>query len=411
MSLHAALVWSARLLPVLTLVTTALALGGFLPWILPGLSLVAGLFLLGRTSHRVSAALTSTFGNATGLRAQRQMLERIAATAFESPLLDDLRERAAGGAGALSRLERALSLIEGRGSLMHAIANAVALWDVHAVVHLEHWRRRDGVTLRDRLAALGIVESLAALATLAHDNPSWIFPTIDPDANCLTAIAIGHPLLPSATRVANDVTVGPPGTLLLVTGSNMSGKSTLLRAIGLNVVLAHAGAPVCASSLVLPDVDLHTSIRLADSLERGMSLFMAELQRLKTIVDAARSEPRERLLLYLLDEILHGTNSAERRIAARAVLGHLVRAGAIGVVTTHDLGLAAEGELAKASVPVHFSEQIGDGGSAAMTFDYKLRTGIATTTNALRLLELVGLSGDDTGIAAPSLRSSREARD
>ena len=168
----------------------------------------------------------------------------------------------------------------------------------------------------------------------------------------------------------------------------MSGKSTLLRAIGLNVVLAQAGAPVCAASLTMPIVDLHTSIRLADSLERGVSLFMAELQRLKDIVDAARDARAGRPLLYLLDEILHGTNSAERRIAARAVIGHLVHAGAIGAVTTHDLGLAADGELAKAVVTVNFTEQVEDG---AMSFDYRLRPGLATSTNALRLLKLVGL--------------------
>jgi DNA mismatch repair ATPase MutS len=230
---------------------------------------------------------------------------------------------------------------------------------------------------------------------LAHDNPAWRFPELDEHADRLTAVALGHPLLPAATRVANDVTVGPPGTLLLVTGSNMSGKSTLLRAIGLNVVLAQAGAPVCAERLTMPLVEVRTSIRLADSLERGVSLFMAELERLKEIVDAARETARPRPLLYLLDEILHGTNTAERLIAARAVLGHLVRAGAIGAVTTHDLTLAADGALAAASHPVHFTEQVTTGNgdvASAMTFDYRLRPGLATSTNALKLLALVGLA-------------------
>ena len=391
-ALQSSMIWAARLVPLATLATTALAFAGRLPWMIPGLSFVVGLFILGRSHSALEASVTSVFLNATGLRGQRQMLERVAVAPATAPLLVALRDRAAGGSGALLRLERALSLIEGRGSLMHGIANAVALWDLHAVAHLEQWRRHDGAALRRRLGALGEVEALAALATLAHDNPAWRFPTFEPGAGRLTATALGHPMLPAATRIANDVTVGPPGTVLLVTGSNMSGKSTLLRSIGLNVVLAHAGAPVCAAGLTLPEIDLHTSIRLADSLERGVSLFMAELQRLKQIVDAARTEPRSRLLLYLLDEILHGTNSAERRIAARAVLGHLLHAGAVGVVTTHDLGLAAEGELAAASVPVHFTEHVGAGdGTPAMTFDYRLRPGLATSTNALRLLALVGL--------------------
>ncbi|HKN64783.1 MAG TPA: hypothetical protein VJW73_00815, partial [Gemmatimonadaceae bacterium] len=196
---------------------------------------------------------------------------------------------------------------------------------------------------------------------------------------------------------------------LLVTGSNMSGKSTLLRAIGLNVVLAQAGGPVCARSLTMPLVELRTSIRLADSLERGVSLFMAELERLKAIVDAAHARNGGRPLLYLLDEILHGTNTAERLIAARAVLVHLVRAGAIGAVTTHDLTLAADGALATAARPVHFTEQVSGGagdGAGGMSFDYKLRPGLATSTNALKLLALIGLTLPEDA-AEPSTTSAR----
>jgi MutS-like protein len=394
----ASAVWGARVIPFITIVTAVLAFLHRLPWLVPAISLAAGILLLTRARNALETTLSEIFGHATGLRGQRAMLERIAAARFDAPSLVELRAQSAGGADALQQLEHALSLVEGRGSLMHGLANAIVLWDVHAVGRLDRWRSRHGTRLRGQLAALGSVEAIAALATLAHDNPGWMFPAIDTGADRVAALALAHPLIPSSTRVANDVTVGPPGTLLLVTGSNMSGKSTLLRAIGLNVVLAQAGAPVCASALAMPFVALHTSIRLADSLERGMSLFMAELQRLKDIVDAARAEPRDRPLLYLLDEILHGTNSAERRIAARAVLGHLVRAGAIGAVTTHDLALAAEGELAKVSIPVHFTEQIGDGnGAAPMTFDYRLRPGLATSTNALRLLALVGLGEGVTG--------------
>jgi hypothetical protein len=390
-------VWAARIIPIVTLGTAVLAFLRWLPWTTPGLSLAAGVFLLGLHRSRVDTGITSVLAHASGLRAQRQMLDHVATTPLESPLLRQLRERTRGGAEALGSLERTLWLAEGRRSLMHAIVNPIVLWDVHALARLDGWRERSGRSLRDRLAALGAVEALAALGTLAHDNPAWRFPAIDPTAACLTATALGHPLLPRVTRVGNDVTVGPPGTLLLVTGSNMSGKSTLLRAIGLNVVLAQAGAPVCAGGLTMPLVELRTSIRLADSLERGVSLFMAELERLKEIVDAARVPGRTRPLLYLLDEILHGTNTAERVIAARAVLGHLVRAGAIGAVTTHDLTLAADGALATASRAVHFTEHVTQGngdGAPAMTFDYRLRPGLATSTNALRLLALVGL-GDD----------------
>jgi DNA mismatch repair ATPase MutS len=338
------------------------------------------------------------------------MLDVLAAARFASPLLQREQSSATRGALGLRALERCLSLLEGQGSLVHAILASLVLWDVHALAWLDRWRTRYGRSLRPSLDALGKVEALAALGTLAHDNPAWPFPALDPGAGCLTATMLAHPLIAPVIRVGNDVTVGPPGTLLLVTGSNMSGKSTLLRAIGLNVVLAQAGAPVCAGSLTTPLVELRTSIRLADSLERGVSLFMAELERLKQIVDTARTPSRARPLLYLLDEILHGTNTAERLIAARAVLVHLVSAGAVGAVTTHDLTLAADGALATAARPVHFTEQVsgsaGDG-AAGMSFDYRLRPGLATSTNALKLLALVGLSLPDTAETSPARSMTR----
>jgi DNA mismatch repair ATPase MutS len=175
----------------------------------------------------------------------------------------------------------------------------------------------------------------------------------------------------------------------LVSGSNMSGKSTLLRAIGLNAVLAQAGSCACAARLRMPVCDLQTSIRVQDSLERGLSYFMAALERLKGVVDAAEHERGPRVLLYLLDEILQGTNSAERAIAVRAVARHLLDAGAIGAMTTHDLTLAGEPPLASAARLVHFTETIGEAG--VMRFDYRLRPGLATSRNALRLMRLIGI--------------------
>jgi DNA mismatch repair ATPase MutS len=189
----------------------------------------------------------------------------------------------------------------------------------------------------------------------------------------------------------NDVEVGPTATILLITGSNMSGKSTLLRAIGLNAVLAQAGAPVCADTFEMPPADLQSSIRVQDSLELGLSYFMAALARLKQIVDAAeRGATPGRVLLYLLDEVLQGTNSVERGIAVRAVVRHLLDARAIGVMTTHDLALADEEPLKSAARLAHFTEQVHADGT--MTFDYRLRPGLATSTNALRLMQLIGIT-------------------
>ncbi len=283
--------------------------------------------------------------------------------------------------------------------MLYFALQLATLWDFHLVHRLERWQRSTGKDVRRWLDALGALAALAALATLAHDNPDWTFPELSDGAPAsFEARALGHPLLPQRVRVANDVTVGPPGTFLLVTGSNMAGKSTLIRAIGLNVVLAQCGGPVCAARLRCSPLDVHSAIRVQDSLERGVSYFMAELQRLKQVVDAARAAPASgRTLLYLLDEILQGTNSAERTIAARRILRYLISAGAIGAITTHDLTLADTESLARSRVDVHFTEQLRDGAAGStMWFDYRLRPGVATSTNALKLLEMVGLPDDAT---------------
>jgi DNA mismatch repair ATPase MutS len=238
------------------------------------------------------------------------------------------------------------------------------------------------------MEALGELDALCALARVRHDNPSWAIPLLE-RTPLLQAEDLGHPLIPDGRRVGNDVEIGPPGTVLLITGSNMSGKSTLLRAVGLNVVLAGCGAPVCASAMRLPPADLQTSIRIQDSLELGLSYFMAALARLKGVVDAAEHERPDRVLLYLLDEILQGTNSVERSVAVRGIARHLLEAGAIGAMTTHDLAIAGEPPLDTSSRLVHFTETVGEGGQ--MSFDYRLRPGLATSRNALRLMKLIGL--------------------
>jgi hypothetical protein len=319
---------------------------------------------------------------------------------LRAPELRRLQGALAGGgvpaALHVRRLQRALDAGELRYSpLAHAMLNVVVAWDLHVLAALDRWRRIAGRDVRGWFAALGELEALAACGTLAHDHPDWTLPELDACAPTLDAEGLGHPLLAPAACVRNDVAVGPPGTVLLVTGSNMAGKSTLLRAIGANAVLAQAGAPACARRLRLPPVQLLTSMRIADSLEGGLSFFMAELVRLKAVVDAARAHPAAGgapRALFLLDEILQGTNSAERQVAARRVLEHLLATGAVGAVSTHDLGLADAPPLRDAAVHVHFRETLaGDPAAPAMTFDYRLRPGPATSANALQLVRLMGL--------------------
>ncbi|MGL5097604.1 MAG: MutS-related protein, partial [Planctomycetia bacterium] len=295
------------------------------------------------------------------------------------------------------RLGRVCDLACLRFSSAFLAIQTVLLWDFQVLAAAERWKRRQRANVRRWFDAVADAEALAALAGLKHDHPAWAFPNVAGGAAAkLQAAGVGHPLLPEADRVCNDVTIGPPGTMLLVTGSNMSGKSTLLRAVGLNALLAQAGGVVCAASWTMTPLVVATSMRISDSLAAGVSLFFAELRRLREIVDLADAvrEPAAggATLLFLLDEILQGTNSAERRICVLHVLGRLIERGAIGAASTHDLELAHHPAVASAVQPFHFRESFATTPAGEiMTFDYRLQPGVATTTNAVKLLELVGL--------------------
>jgi len=360
-------------------------------WLTP---ILLGIILSFVYSVRITKTLELAGCGQRGLARYSAVLEHAVSASASSPRLATLQQRLSSDGASAPDCMRQLNRILGFGdvrkgaAIFHFPIQALTLWDFHVLFALERWRRRNGGRVRDWLAALADMDALAALATARFDNPSWCVPEMS-DQPVVDGDAIGHPLLADAKRVTNDVRVGPRGTVLLVTGSNMSGKSTLLRAIGLNLVLAQAGAVVCASRMRLPPSDLQSSIRIQDSLEAGLSYFMAALARLKGVVDAAEHEREGRVLVYLLDEILQGTNSAERATAVRAVARHLLKAGAIGAMTTHDLTIAAEEPLAEAGRLVHFTEIVDEDGS--MRFDYRLRPGLATSRNALRLMKLIGI--------------------
>lgn len=386
-------------IPCATLGLVAAQLAGAVAhsyWLLPAL---IGWTLTARHAKAITRSFVPLVGRSNTLRHYAHMARLVSETRFTGPALTGLQARLGAEPRPAHAGMRALTTLADCSGLrlspmLYVIVNTLTLWDFHVVHLLERWQQTSGRHAGDWLAALGEFESLSALATVAHDNPDWTFPHLDAGAPAIfDAKGLGHPLLSDDAVVRNDVTVGPAGTILVVTGSNMAGKSTLLRSIGLNLVLSQAGSVVCARKLRHPPATLHTSMRVQDSLARGVSYFMAELERLKSVVDAADAVPQHapRVLVYLLDEILHGTNSAERTIAARHVLTHLALTGAIGAVSTHDLQLVDAPDLAAAARHVHFQESFsGADGAATMTLDYRLRPGKATSSNALKLLEMVG---------------------
>lgn len=307
--------------------------------------------------------------------------------------LGEIQRTLAGGraVSALTQLQRLLDWDAIRYSpLMHYAANAAVAFDAHLADRLDAWHAQHAAAVPEWIDLVAEAQALIALGTHAYENPDWALPTLhDQEAPVLEATGCGHPLIAPATRVANPVALVHPAETLVITGSNMSGKTTYLRAVGLNALLALAGGPVCASAMTLRRVRVRSSVRVEDDLSRGSSLFFAEVTRIRDVVADAERED-EPPVLFLLDEILHGTNAEDRRAATHLVLERLMRSGSTGIITTHDAGVGAG---AGATVRQrHFTDTVSpDGDGVRMTFDYRLREGPATSTNALRILEKLGL--------------------
>ncbi len=287
---------------------------------------------------------------------------------------------------AIAKLRSLVDLINSRHNIFVRIIDAPLMYSVQVAFAAERWRRTHGHAVRKWAATVGELEALLSLAGYSFEHPADPFPEFAEGDAGFEAEKLGHPLLSSAACVRNSVSMGRESRVLLISGSNMSGKSTLLRAVGINTVMAMAGVPVRARRMRLTPLHVGASIRVNDSLQEGSSRFYAEITRLRQIHDLAGGEPP---LLFLLDELLQGTNSKDRRIGGEGIVRALVGRGAIGMVSTHDLALtdiggALDGHLRN----VHFQDELANG---RITFDYKLRDGVVTKSNGLELMRSIGL--------------------
>ncbi len=402
------LLWLSRLTSLSTIAGLLLLLTGFAPLEVSGSILLVSLTINFFLSVFFAGGMHDVFNRISSHQNEIghyvELFDMVGEFESRSPFLMKIQSELTGSGDDVRRHVGNLSWLNWLANirrngilfLAYLLLEFMFLWDAHILDLLENWKSRHGAKAGRWFNALGQWEAMLALSKLHADNPEWVFPAMkDPSAGShqVECCQLGHPLL-DQSRVPNDVTVGPPGTVLLVTGSNMSGKSTLLRSIGVNVTLAQMGSVVCAESMKLSTLRIETSMRIVDSLSDGVSFFMAELKRLKEIVDTAQQQnvPGQKPVMFLLDEILQGTNSRERNIAVSRVVRKLIDENAIGAISTHDLDLATTNALAKACCTVHFSEQfVEEDGKRRMTFDYQMRKGIAETTNALKLLEMVGL--------------------
>jgi hypothetical protein len=376
---------------------TAVALGIVAGWAagwVPPMLVVLALLVQGAVDWRlraiVRAADKAVAGHGPDLELLAAVLERFEREPAAGPLLERLRADLLTNGQRPSQAVRGLrlwvDLLDSRRNQFFAPFALASMWGVHCALAIEAWRARHGASVGSWLAAVGRLEALCSLAGYAWEHPADVYPTLDDGAARFEAQALGHPLIPEDRCVRNDVALGGATAVLMVSGSNMSGKSTLLRAVGVNAVLAQAGAPVRAATLRLSHLSIGATLRIRDSLQEGTSRFYAELVRLRDIVRIANGPVP---LLFLLDEILHGTNSHDRRLGAAAVVRGLVQRGAIGLVTTHDLALSeVADDPAVRAVNVHFEDRLVDG---RMLFDYRMRPGVVRTSNALALMRTLGL--------------------
>ena len=319
------------------------------------------------------------------------LLARLESQRFTSPRLAALHQAlltdGVPPSRRIAQLRTLVSWLDSTHNQMFAPIAFVLLLRQQLAVAIDRWHQAYGPAVATWLRAVGEFEALAALATFAYERPDDPFPELVDEGPLYEADALSHPLIGAAVGVRNDVRLGGSGPrVIIVSGSNMSGKSTLLRSVGVSVVLALAGAPVTAKRLRLSAFALGATLHIEDSLQAGHSRFYAEILRIRTIADGARGAVP---LLFLLDEILHGTNSHDRRIGAEGIVRALLALGAIGLVTTHDLALTElPAKLGVTAVNMHFEDRLEDG---KMIFDYRMRPGVVEHSNALALMRAIGL--------------------
>ncbi|HET9098779.1 MAG TPA: mismatch repair protein [Acidobacteriaceae bacterium] len=384
--------WLRWLAPLLV----ALAVGATVVWAVWGTYvpllavIVMEASLARRLKKRMAAIFSSTEGAFENLDLLSGMLARLEREKFFSTGLQtiqgELTSHAIKGSEAIARLRTVVDLIDSRDNFFVRILDVPLMYSVQVAVKAEAWRRQHGDAVRGWLDATGEMEGLLSLAAYHYEHPADAFPEFVEGTACLQGEALGHPLIAAAKCVHNDVRLDDETRAILVSGSNMSGKSTYLRTVGVNVVLAMAGAPVRAQRLQLTPLHVGASIQVNDSLQEGSSRFYAEITRLRKVYDLAAEWPP---VLFLLDELLQGTNSNDRRIGAEGVLRGLLERGAIGILTTHDLALTELSGLPEGALQnMHFQDDLENG---RMRFDFRLRAGVITKSNGLELMRSIGL--------------------
>lgn len=379
------------ILPIITILSTAASfISNYIPYYVPTLFIIIQLLILKIKSESRALNFAIAEKYSKNIRTYTGMLKLIEKQKYKSSYLKDLQDKLFDSTGvpASTQIIKLLNITEtisSRHNMAYAVLDLLFMIDYHIIASLESWKSKYGHNLENWLDTIGEIEALSSLSAISYDNPNWVMPTIYEGSSYFSAEKMGHPLLGNK-RICNDVHVYEPKTVLLITGSNMSGKSTLLRTVGINLVLAYAGAPVCAGSFCCSIMNLYSCMRVNDNLEKSISSFYAEIIKIRNIVKASNNGEK---VFFLLDEIFKGTNSLDRHTGAAILIKQLSSKGNLGLVSTHDFELAdLEKENNSKIINYHFEEYYKDD---KIHFDYKLKSGISQTRNAIYLMKLAGI--------------------
>jgi len=380
-----------QILPYITLIVIVAAITGWIPSLLAWAPVAVHFVLYGAVGKKVNVLHQKVSQKVEFISTYSELIGLATGAKFSSPYLISLQDCFA-ESDALQQiraLQNRVKKLDFRLNMAYLPVNILFFFDYQHLVWMERWRAGAGQKLPEWFNSLAKVEALSSFANLLYNNPAWATPEIRDEYFALEAKNMGHPLIKEKERVCNDFSLAGAGKIAIVTGSNMSGKSTFERSIGVNMTLAFAGAPVCASAFAISNCQLYTYMRIADNLEEQTSSFYAELKRLKQLIDLAKEG---RQLFFILDEVLRGTNSRDRRIGSMALVRQLARQQVSGIIATHDLALGDLAQELPDRISIsHFDVRIN---IEDMTFDYKLYHGICTSLNASILMKKIGIEVD-----------------
>jgi len=362
----------------------------WLPWQVLFLFFLPAAYFLKNTLEDINKIAHQTGDADKILSYYSKLIRAIENENFESPLLQqlkgNLKEENGSASSAIHRLSYIIGQLNLRNNIFTLFLNIIGIWDLQWVYRLEKWKEAYKEKLVQWFDSMQEFEALLSLGTVRYNNPDWIFPSVETSHHTMTAVEAGHPLIHPEKRICNDIAIPEKEHIKLLTGSNMAGKSTLLRTVGLNIVLATIGAPVCAKKLELPILQVYTSMRTQDALHESTSSFYAELKRLKFIIEAVEKGDN---IFFLLDEILKGTNSNDRHTGSKALIKQLINDGGSGIIATHDLELGAlEATYGGAIENLCMEVEVEND---KLTFDYKIKKGVSQSFNATALMRNMGI--------------------